>query len=103
MANADKLKYSKKQKLSLMDYIMKNPNYFNPRKMDDFSNMNEAMLFTKYIDQALDANLIGHYPKEGNYLVPNNNVTDLVRMTGSGSISNPKKVAKMTKELLKGM
>jgi len=99
------IKYKDKQKLSLLDYIMNNPNYFNPRNINDFSNMNNAMLWTENIDQALDMNRLGHYSNDSNYFIPNTNVTDLVRQTKylNQGTADPKVVAKMTKELLKGM
>jgi len=104
MGKKENVKYKDKQKLALLDYVMDNPNYFNPRNVDDFININEAMLMTKYLDMALDRNRLGHYSKDSDYFIPNYDVTDLVGMVGNNSgISDSKTVVKMTKDLLKNM
>jgi len=104
MEKKETVKYKDKQKLALLDYVIGNPNYFNPRNVDDFININEAMLMTKYLDRALDRNRLGHYPNDSNYFIPNPDVTNLVRMVGNKSgISDSKTVVKMTKDLLRNM
>ena len=100
------MEYNKEQKNSLLKFIMKNPNYFNPRNTDDFADINDAMLWSKYIGESLDRNRLGKYTKEHDYFMPNRNVTDLVKIAGNNpkgfsGIGNTERIAKITKELLK--
>ena len=86
--------------MGLLDYVMKNPD-FNPREnREDFADMNDAMLWSKYIGMALDPKRLGHYSPNSNYFIPNYNVTDLVGMA-AGPEDYSKRVPSMIKSILK--
>ena len=92
----------KKIRMGLLDYVMNNPE-FNPREnREDFADMNDALLWAKYLGMALDPKRLGHYP--GGYgkdnFIPNYDVRDLVGMA-AGPEDYSERVPTMTKELLK--